>query len=68
MIVELDHPELGKVRQAGIPVKLSATPGSIRKFAPKRGEDAVDILMEIGYSKEEIEKLEENNVIYAGGL
>ena len=68
MIVELDHPELGKVRQTGIPVKLSATPGSIRKFAPKRGEDAIDILMEIGYSKEEIEKLEENNVIYAGGL
>lgn len=68
MIVELDHPELGKVRQAGIPIKLSGTPGSIRKFAPKRGEDAVDILMKVGYSKEEIEKLEEDDVIYAGGI
>ncbi len=68
MIVELDHPEIGKVRQAGIPVKLSATPGSIRKFAPKRGEDAAAILMEIGYSKEEIRKLEEEEIIYAGGL
>lgn len=66
MIVELDHPELGKVKQAGISIKLSETPGSIKKFAPKRGEDAVEILKEIGYSKEEIEKLEENNVIYAG--
>lgn len=68
MIVELDHPELGPVKQAGIPVKLSATPGSIRKFAPKRGEDAVKILMDIGYSKEEIKKLEEDDVIYAGDL
>ncbi|MBN1905348.1 MAG: CoA transferase [Deltaproteobacteria bacterium] len=66
MIVELDHPELGKVKQAGIPVKLSATPGSIRKFAPKRGEDAVNILLETGYSKEEIEKLEKDDVIYTG--
>lgn len=68
MIVELDHPEIGTVRQAGIPIKLSGTPGSIKKFAPKRGEDAVRILMEIGYSKEEIEKLEEDDVVYSGGL
>jgi crotonobetainyl-CoA:carnitine CoA-transferase CaiB-like acyl-CoA transferase len=66
MIVELDHPEIGKIRQAGIPVKLSATPGSIRKFAPKRGEDSEAILMEIGYSKEEIERLEKEDVIYTG--
>jgi crotonobetainyl-CoA:carnitine CoA-transferase CaiB-like acyl-CoA transferase len=66
MIVELNHPELGTVKQAGIAIKLSGTPGSIKKFAPKRGEDAVDILMEIGYSKTEIEKLEEDDVIYTG--
>ncbi len=68
MIIELDHPEQGKVEQAGIPVKLSATPGSIRKFAPKRGEDTSDILMEIGYGKEEIKKLEKDDVIYTGGM
>ena len=68
MIVELEHPELGRVKQAGISIKLSETPGSIKKFAPKRGEDAVDILMEIGYSKEEIERFEEKDVIYAGRL
>ena len=66
MIVELDHPELGNVKQAGLSIKLSGTPGGIKKFAPKRGEDAVDILTEIGYSREEIKKLEDNDVIYAG--
>ena len=68
MIVELEHPELGAVKQAGISIKLSDTPGCIKKFAPKRGEDAVEILMEMGYSKEEIDKLEENDIIYAGGI
>ena len=68
MIVELEHPELGTVKQAGISIKLSDTPGCIKKFAPRRGEDAVDILMGIGYSRDEIEKLEEDDVIYAGGL
>lgn len=66
MIVELDHPELGSVKQAGISIKLSGTPGRIKKFAPKRGENTINILMEIGYSREEIEKLEADDVIYAG--
>lgn len=66
MIVELEHPELGTVKQAGISIKLSETPGAVRKFAPKRGEDSADILMETGYSREEIERLEAGDVIYTG--
>jgi crotonobetainyl-CoA:carnitine CoA-transferase CaiB-like acyl-CoA transferase len=66
MIVELDHPEKGSVKQTGIPVKLSGTPGSIRKFAPGRGEDTVTVLMDIGYSEDEIKKLEKDEVIYCG--
>jgi len=68
MIITLDHPEIGTVKQAGISIKLSGTPGSIRKFAPKRGEDAVKILMDIGYSEQDIKELEDDDVIYAGGL
>jgi crotonobetainyl-CoA:carnitine CoA-transferase CaiB-like acyl-CoA transferase len=64
MIMELDHPEKGPVRQAGISIKLSGTPGSIRKFAPKRGEDTVNILVDMGYSEGDIKKLEEDDVIY----
>ncbi|MDO8672155.1 MAG: CoA transferase, partial [Dehalococcoidia bacterium] len=37
MIAELNHPTLGKVRQVGVSIKLSDTPGSIRSFAPSRG-------------------------------
>ena len=66
MIVELEHPEKGKVRQAGIAVKLSETPGSIRKFSPGLGEDTEAILFELGYGKGEIDKLRKEGIISTG--
>lgn len=43
MLVEQDHPVAGHVTVVGVPVKLSATPGSVRTPAPLLGEhtDAV---------------------------
>lgn len=66
MIVELDHPELGKVTQAGISIKLSATPGSIRKFSPRPGEDTESILSELGYGKDDINRLAGEGIISLG--
>jgi crotonobetainyl-CoA:carnitine CoA-transferase CaiB-like acyl-CoA transferase len=39
MLVEVDHPTLGPVTLTGVPVKLSATPGAVRKAPPLVGED-----------------------------
>jgi len=44
MIVETDDQLLGKVKQIGIPIKLSDTPGRIRSQAPALGEHNEDIL------------------------
>jgi crotonobetainyl-CoA:carnitine CoA-transferase CaiB-like acyl-CoA transferase len=63
MIVDVDDPELGKVRQLGIPIKLSRTPGQIRKLAPAPGENTKEILNSLGYTKEQIEELIEDGVI-----
>jgi len=63
MIVDVDHPELGKVRHLGIPIKLSRTPGQIKKLAPMPGENTKEILDSLGYTKEQIEKLVEEGVI-----
>ena len=63
MVVELDHPILGKVRQVGIPIKLSETPGSIRSFAPLLGENTEETLESLGYSETEIADLAEKKVI-----
>ncbi len=57
MIVELDHPTSGKVKQVGIPIKLSDTPGRIRKFGSRPGEDTAEVLKDLGYSAEEIRDL-----------
>ncbi len=39
MLVEVEHPTLGPVTLTGVPVKLSATPGAVRKAPPIVGED-----------------------------
>lgn len=54
MIQEIDHPIVGKLRLPGIPVKLEATPGSIRRPPPLLGQDTVAVLAELGYSQTEI--------------
>ena len=38
MVVETIHPVTGAFRTMGVPVKLSATPGSVRRAAPRLGE------------------------------
>ena len=50
MMVEMEHPVEGTVRGLGIPVKLSDTPGRIRRAAPLLGEHTDEILNELGCS------------------
>ena len=63
MIVEVEHPEDGKIKQTGISVKLSDTPGQIRRLAPRACEHTDEVLKEIGYSTDEIEHLRKEGAI-----
>ena len=49
--------QMDGVRMLGIPVKLSGTPGAIRRTAPQIGEHTAEVLREAGFSDEEIEAL-----------
>src|SRR5436190_2535198 len=60
MVVELDQPHLGPVRQLGVPVKMSRTPGRVEKPAPALGEHTDEVLREAGYSEEEIGAMTES--------
>jgi crotonobetainyl-CoA:carnitine CoA-transferase CaiB-like acyl-CoA transferase len=65
MLVDLEDPELGVLHNIGIPVKLSATPGRIRRRAPALGEHSREILTEAGFSKEEVKVLMGKGVVTA---
>ncbi len=63
MVVELEHPTEGKIKQIGIAIKLSDTPGKIRTTAPALGEHTTELLLNMGYSNEEIHSLYEKGII-----
>ena len=63
IIKEIDHPRAGKIRVVGCPVYMSETPPEIRSAPPLLGQHTEEVLMEIGYSKEQIETFKKNNVI-----
>ncbi len=63
MVVTQEHPVAGPIKVIGIPVKLEKTPGSIRTPAPRLGEQTEAVLLEAGYTAEDIEKLRAEQVI-----
>jgi crotonobetainyl-CoA:carnitine CoA-transferase CaiB-like acyl-CoA transferase len=60
MVVEWDQPGLGRVRELGVPVKLSRTPGSVHAPAPAFGEHTREVLADAGLTPEEIDSLFES--------
>ena len=65
MVVELDQPGVAEpVRQLGVPVKLSRTPGATaRRPGPALGEHTEELLRELGYADEEIRALVETGAV-----
>ena len=57
MVMELDHPTLGKVTQVGSPFKLKDTPARFKDFGHDPGHNTDEILQEVGYKKQQIEEL-----------
>jgi alpha-methylacyl-CoA racemase len=54
MIVEVETPSGEKVKQVGIAMKFSETPGSIRSVAPTTGQHTEAILADLGYTPEDV--------------
>ena len=64
MIVEIEQPgSKTPLAIAGVPVKMTKTPGGVKTRAPGKGEHADDILKEAGFSKPEIETLRANGAL-----
>jgi CoA:oxalate CoA-transferase len=63
MVVEMEDELRGRIKMLGIPTKLSATPGEIRRMPPVLGEHTEEVLNELGYTKKEIRELEECGIV-----
>ncbi|MFK7966278.1 MAG: CaiB/BaiF CoA transferase family protein [Burkholderiaceae bacterium] len=66
MVVQTKHPDAGEVRSIGNPVKLSASPGSSDRPAPRFGEHTRDVLEEFGFAAADIDELISAGVVHQG--
>jgi len=66
MVVNLDHPVAGRTQALGVPVKFSATPGSIRRPAPTYGQHTREVLRQHGFDDADIERLADQGAIGLG--
>lgn len=66
MIVEVDHPGVGKIKIPNMPFRMSETPGTIRRTMPELGQHTLEILKEIGYTEKQAGKLLEEKVVLQG--
>ena len=59
----MDHPEIGKVRVVGNPIKLSETPLHTKNPPPELGQHSEEILLEAGFSWEDIAAFRDKEVV-----
>lgn len=57
------HPTEGLIRQMRLPVTLSETPVVAPRHAPSLGEHTMEILLDAGYAREEIERFSAEGVV-----
>jgi alpha-methylacyl-CoA racemase len=63
MLLEYHTSTQGPVRQAGIAVKLSDTPGQVQHLGPHLGQHTAEVLVALGYSQDDVTQLRQNGVI-----
>jgi len=63
MVIEVEHPTEGKVKQVGLPIKLADTPGEVRSLGPVLGEHTEEVLTALGYNRKKIDELRQDGII-----
>jgi crotonobetainyl-CoA:carnitine CoA-transferase CaiB-like acyl-CoA transferase len=63
MVVDVEHPRHGKIRQFGVAIKMSDTPGTIRSAAPTSGEHTDAVLKDLGMTSDQIAALRSKGAV-----
>jgi formyl-CoA transferase/CoA:oxalate CoA-transferase len=64
MVQEIEHPAAGRLRQLGVPIKLSGTPGALRLPPPTLGQHTDEVLRGLlGLSARDVERLRRARVV-----
>jgi succinate--hydroxymethylglutarate CoA-transferase len=63
MVQEIEHPTCGPIKLVGTPVKFSSAKPSIRSAPPTLGQHTQEVLLELGYSQQEVDSLREQGVV-----
>lgn len=61
--INVDHPVWGKIKMVGFPWIFSETPASWRREAPEIGQHTEEILLELGYTWEDITAFKDKGAI-----
>ena len=67
ILMESEHPAVGRIRQTRAAARFSETPTHLRFGAPRLGEHYAEILGELGFPLRDIEALRTRGVIGATG-
>ncbi len=63
LLVDVEHPAMGTLRQVGPPFELHGTPATVRSAPPLLGEHSDEILAELGLSPADVAALRSDGVI-----
>jgi crotonobetainyl-CoA:carnitine CoA-transferase CaiB-like acyl-CoA transferase len=65
MVVEQDHPVLGKIQLPNLPFRFSGCDTTIHQVAPDLGQDNAEIAASVGFSAEQIADMQKDGVLYS---
>ncbi|MBD3197684.1 MAG: CoA transferase [Candidatus Lokiarchaeota archaeon] len=63
MVISMDHPKIGEIKNIASPIKMSRTPLKVETLAPKVGQQTKEVLSTLGYTKEDIKNFKKKGII-----